>query len=75
MYTGLPIVSYWKGPLKNSSLSGLSVTVVLNDISYKMIQLKYAVALLAMCVDPNRDNQFFIMTIWANMSSVRKKQN
>lgn len=52
----LQIVSYWKGPLKNSSLSGLSVTVVLNDISHKMIQLKYAVALPAMCVDPNRDN-------------------
>ena len=32
------------------------MTVVLNDIRYKMIQLKYAVALLAMCGDPNRDN-------------------
>ena len=39
------------------------MTVVLNDISQKMIQLKYAVALLAICVDPNRDNYFFIMTI------------
>ena len=37
MYTGLQVVSYWKGPLKNSSLSGLSVTIVLNDISHKII--------------------------------------
>lgn len=29
----------------------------INDSSHKMIQLKYAVALLAMCVDPNRDNK------------------
>ena len=77
----IPQNVYWfansfllKGATKKFQFEWLSMTVVLNDISHKMIQLKYAVALLAMCVDPNRDNEFFIVTIWANMSSVRKKE-
>ena len=59
----IPQNVYWfansfllKGATKKFQFEWLSMTVVLNDISHKMIQLKYAVALLAMCVDPNRDN-------------------
>ena len=81
MSVTIPQNVYWfansfllKGATKKFQFEWLSMTVVLNDISHKMIQLKYAVALLAMCVDPNRDNEFFIVTIWANMSSVRKKE-
>lgn len=66
----IPQNVYWfansfllKGATKKFQFEWLSMTVVLNDISHKMIQLKYAVALLAMCVDPNRDNEFFIVTI------------
>lgn len=59
----IPQIVYWfansfllKGATKKFQFEWFINDHVLNDISHKMIQLKYAVGLLAMCVDPNRDN-------------------